>query len=42
MYTVIVFGAIETWEKSFSDYYGAFAYAQENKAKGFEVEVLEF
>ena len=41
MYTVLVFGKIETWEKTFSNYYSAISYAESNKSKGFCVEIIE-
>ena len=41
MYTVLVFGSIETWEKTFSNYYSALDYGENNKSKGFEVEIVE-
>ena len=41
MYTVIVFGKIETCEQTFDDIYHALQYAGVQKEKGFTVEILE-
>lgn len=41
MYTVLVFGIIETWEKTFSDYYDALKYSYKYRAKGFTTEIIE-
>jgi hypothetical protein len=41
MYTVIVCGKIETWERTFADIYHALKYAGKQKEKGFTVEIIE-